>query len=197
MQLKKEFFTTGEVSRLIGISEKTVRNYCDSGKIVHQQTPITNFRRIPKESLIDFIKGNGLSIDLLEKELEKKFLVVEDEEIVLDIITEILKINFKDVLIETAMDGYEACIKAGIFIPDVVVLDLSLPKADGFEVCKSIRQIEKTKHAEIIVVSGYLDDENIEMLKSFDVKYIFPKPPKEDEFVGAVRQIFKYEPALV
>jgi CheY-like chemotaxis protein len=183
-------FTTGQVSKILGISEKTVRNYCDRGKLRCEQTLITNYRKIRREHLISFLKENGLPLELIEKESEKKILIVDDEETILEIMLEFLSKAFPKAIIETATDGYDACIKAGVLIPDIIVLDLQLPKADGFEVCKSIRQVEYTKHAEIIVVSAYLDDENKRKLKEFGVNHMMVKPFKHEELVMTVKACY-------
>ena len=62
----KEYYTTGEIAKLIGISEKTAKNYCTSGKIISEKTPITNYRRIPHKNLVKFLEENGLSLDVFK-----------------------------------------------------------------------------------------------------------------------------------
>ena len=190
MTKENVYFTTGQVSKILGISEKTVRNYCDIGKLLCEQTPITNYRKIRRAYLISFIKENGLPVDLIGKESEKSILIVDDDESALKIMLGMLSSAFPEAMIETATDGYEACIKAGVLIPDIIVLDLHLPKADGLEVCKSIRQIEHTKHVEIIAVSGYLDDENKKKLKEFGVNHMFAKPFRYEDLVVTIKQVY-------
>ena len=67
-----------------------------------------------------------------------KILIVEDEEI----IRLGLKDNFEleNYIVETAGDGEEAIEKADTFLPDLVILDLMIPKKSGFEVCRYIRK---------------------------------------------------------
>ncbi|NLB64193.1 MAG: response regulator transcription factor [Fibrobacter sp.] len=75
-----------------------------------------------------------------------KVLIVEDE----DIIRLGLKDNFEleNYIVETAMDGEEAIIKADQMRPDLVILDLMLPKKSGFEVCRYLRK----KHPGIFII---------------------------------------------
>lgn len=70
--------------------------------------------------------------------MEKKVLVVDDEE---SIVT-LLKYNLVQAgyAVSTAMDGEEAIILAESEKPDLIILDLMLPKLDGIEVCKQLRQ---------------------------------------------------------
>ncbi|MFH0919950.1 MAG: response regulator [Fibrobacterota bacterium] len=174
--MTKEFYTTGEIAKIIGISEKTVKNYCDSGKIISEKTPITNYRRISRENLANFLKINNLSLDLLKKCKEIKVLVVDDNKSVVEILVEALNEISNDLVIEIANDGYDACIKAGVFIPDIILLDLKMPGADGVEVCKSIRNNHETKHAKIIILSGNVTEENLQYLKEFNPLHILGKP---------------------
>ncbi len=190
MLMEKDFYTTGEVSRILGISERTIRNYCDKKKLGCQQTPVTNYRRIPGKSLIRFMKENCLPIEQLNQVTGMKVLIVDDEEDMVDVFSQMVSADFENVLIETASDGYEACIKAGIFTPDLVILDLKMPKADGFEVCKNLRLVEQTRHAEIIVVSGYLDEESIIKLETFNIKHMLKKPVRKAELLKAINQLF-------
>ncbi|ABR50824.1 two component transcriptional regulator, winged helix family [Alkaliphilus metalliredigens QYMF] len=70
--------------------------------------------------------------------MEKKILIVEDEKPIADI----LKFNLEKegYRIEMAHDGEDALKKVSEFIPDLVLLDVMLPKLDGFQVCRKIRE---------------------------------------------------------
>jgi excisionase family DNA binding protein len=56
----KDFYTTGEVAKLLGISDRTIKNYCTNGQLGSEKTPITNYRRISKEHLIAFLEQQNL-----------------------------------------------------------------------------------------------------------------------------------------
>lgn len=70
--------------------------------------------------------------------MDKKILVVDDERP----IVEILKINLQKegYIVFEAYDGEEAVNKAMMIDPDLILLDVMLPKLDGFSVCKKIRE---------------------------------------------------------
>jgi two-component system response regulator VicR len=69
---------------------------------------------------------------------KKKILVVEDEKSISDIIKFNLEKEGFEVL--TAYDGEEAVNKARTSDPDMILLDVMLPKIDGFTVCKQVRE---------------------------------------------------------
>ncbi len=70
--------------------------------------------------------------------MDKKILVVDDEKPIVDI----LKLNLQKENYEVyeAYDGEEALLKAQTLQPDLVLLDVMLPKMDGFTVCRKIRE---------------------------------------------------------
>ena len=68
----------------------------------------------------------------------KKFLVVDDEKPILDIIKFNLTKEGYDVY--TAEDGQEALDKVEEVLPDLIILDLMLPKVDGLEVAREVRK---------------------------------------------------------
>lgn len=70
--------------------------------------------------------------------MDKKILIVDDERP----IVEILKINLQkeNYIVFEAYDGEEAVSKALTVNPDLILLDVMLPKLDGFSVCKKIRE---------------------------------------------------------
>ncbi len=81
--------------------------------------------------------------------MEKKILVVEDEKAIADILEFNLKKEGYNVT--CAYDGEDGLGKAKDINPDLILLDVMLPKLDGFEVCKSVR---KFSNVPIIMVTA-------------------------------------------
>ncbi len=70
--------------------------------------------------------------------MDKKVLVVDDEKPISDIIK--FNLEREGFKIDVAFDGEEALKKVYQFQPDLIVLDLMLPKIDGFQVCRKVRE---------------------------------------------------------
>ncbi len=70
--------------------------------------------------------------------MSKKILVVDDEKAIADIIKFNLKKEGYEVI--TANDGEEGIVKAFTENPDLILLDIMMPKVDGYEVCKKVRE---------------------------------------------------------
>lgn len=183
----KAFYTTGEIAKIIGISEKTVKNYCTAGKIIAETTPITNYRRISHENLVHFMTIHGIPLGLLKQKKPLKILIVDDEECIVKLFSDGLREIAENAIIDTALDGYEACIKAGILIPDLILLDLNMPKLDGFDVCRTVRAHEETKHAKIIIITAFVTEDNLEKLQEFNPIGVYMKPFDFNLIMGKIR----------
>ena len=81
-----------------------------------------------------------------------KILIVEDEK---DIV-EILEYNLskEGYVVETAYDGQEGFEKAGKFLPDLILLDIMMPRMDGIELCKKLREDQKYDHTIIAFLTA-------------------------------------------
>lgn len=88
-----------------------------------------------------------------------KILIVEDEEILRDVLKE--KLEQEKFVVTTAADGEEALASLKRQMPDLIILDLILPKKDGFEVLETIKADSKLKTIPVIVLSNLGQDEEI------------------------------------
>ena len=91
----------------------------------------------------------------------KRILVVDDETELVDMVKMRLEAAGYDVL--TAYDGQEALDKAKSENPDLIILDLMLPKIDGFKVCRMLKFDEKYKNIPIILFSARVQDADKKM----------------------------------
>ena len=85
-----------------------------------------------------------------------KILVVEDSPTYLRQITELLQDKGFDTI--TAVDGEEALEKAVGENPDLIVLDVILPKKNGFQVCRQLRTSPATQNIKILMLTSKSQD---------------------------------------
>lgn len=82
----------------------------------------------------------------------KRILVVDDEEDILRLIQ--FQLTAEGYQVVTARDGLEALEKVVDEKPDLVILDIMMPKVDGWVVCHSIKGNAATKHMRVIILSA-------------------------------------------
>src|SRR2546425_9373307 len=84
-------------------------------------------------------------------------LLVEDDQSVLEMYR--LKLELDGYRVSTATDGEEGLRKAETLRPDIIFLDIRLPKMDGFEVLRRLRGQETTREIPVIILSNYGEDD--------------------------------------
>lgn len=94
----------------------------------------------------------------------KKILIAEDDQFLSD--AYVAKLTFEGYEIETAMDGEEALLTLQTFKPDLMILDLVMPKLDGYMVLTEIRKNDEFKNLPVIVASNLGQKEDIEHAKA-------------------------------
>jgi CheY-like chemotaxis protein len=90
----------------------------------------------------------------------KKILVVDDSKTSLFMETMILRKAPYDLV--TAMDGQEALSKALKELPDLILMDVVMPRMTGFEACRALRECSETQGIPVILVTTRGEQENIE-----------------------------------
>jgi DNA-binding response OmpR family regulator len=96
---------------------------------------------------------------------KKKVLVVEDEQALRDMYA--LWLKKAGYAVDTAEDGVQAVERTVHGAYDLVLLDVLLPKKDGFEVLSEIRRNPKTKDLKVIILSSL--DQDFERQKGIDL----------------------------
>jgi DNA-binding response OmpR family regulator len=88
----------------------------------------------------------------------KKILIVDDSKTVRALEKALLASHYD--LVE-AQDGEEALVKAKAGRPDLILLDVVMPKLDGFETCRRLREMPETANTPVIIVSTRGESENV------------------------------------
>lgn len=129
-------------------------------------------------------------------DLNKKVLIVEDDQVLQKIIVDQLANNF---LVVTASDGEEALSIIAREKPDTIVLDLLLPKVDGFAVMQSLRSMDDVAmaHTPVIVVSNLSDQEKINKAHEYKIEEYFLKSDiNMGILLNRIKRIFNSGPSV-
>jgi excisionase family DNA binding protein len=161
----KDLFTTGEAAEVCRVSQQTIIRCFDAGRLEGFRVPGSRFRRIPRQSLVKFMKENNIPLDAIESG-KRKVLIVDDDTEIVELIAEVLARDGR-FEIETASSGYEAGMATERFRPELILLDYMLPDVNGNVVCQTIRKNPEFENIKIIIVSGVVkQDEIAQLLKS-------------------------------
>jgi len=117
---------------------------------------------------------------------KKKILVVDDSKTALFMVMTILKKTPYDLV--TAHDGQEAVEVAAAEHPDLVLMDVVMPRKTGFEACRELKLGPGTKHIPVILVTTRGEEENVETGFESGCNDYVTKPVNAQELLAKVRE---------
>jgi len=173
-EAKNRVFTSGEVAAICGVSPDTVSRWFDLGQIEGYRLGPGGDRRIPYDSLRQFMLSHGIPLERLE-EGEKRVLVVDDDPYYLDVIPAALA-KSGDYKVFVASTGFDAGTQVAEHNPHVIILDIHLSDMDGRMVCERVKTRAETKTTRILAISGYIDDDEAKMLTDYGFDDYLKKP---------------------
>lgn len=113
----------------------------------------------------------------------KKILIVEDDKFFVAFYkNKLTQVGFEVYSVE---DGEQAIASFGNQIPDLIILDLVMPKKDGFEVLAYLKSNDKLKNIPVIIFSALTQQKDIEKAESLGIHDYFDKSTTEFDVLKA------------
>ena len=97
--------------------------------------------------------------------------------------------------IVTAKDGLDALQVIGEHVPDVILLDIEMPRMDGFEFAKTLRADAKLAHIPIIMITSRTAEKHRSRAKQLGIEVYLGKPYQEEELLRNLRELLALHPA--
>ncbi|HEV7499111.1 MAG TPA: response regulator [Vicinamibacteria bacterium] len=116
---------------------------------------------------------------------KKKILVVDDSRTALFMVTTILRKERYELV--TACDGEQALEMAATERPDLILMDVIMPRKTGFEACRELKRREDTKGIPVILVTTRGEGENVEAGFQSGCNDYVTKPINALELITKVR----------
>ena len=119
----------------------------------------------------------------------KTILLCEDSKVLSELLYETLKAHGYQVL--TADNGYDALAKARNDHPDLILLDLMLPKIDGLKICRMLKFDKEYSHIPIIILTARSQPVEEEIGYSTGANFYLTKPFDGNELTAKVKELLK------
>jgi DNA-binding response OmpR family regulator len=121
----------------------------------------------------------------------KLLLVDDDKEIIQTLQARLIKEGYA---VAVAFDGEEALLKVKEENPDLILLDLTMPKLNGFEVLKEIRKKYNDKWRPVIIISGKGDMESLKQSYGLEADHYLIKPCSIENILRSVETMISLIP---
>lgn len=119
--------------------------------------------------------------------MAKKILLVDDEPAIVQVIQARLKANGYEVV--TAQDGQEGLNAARAEKPDLIILDVMLPKMDGFRVAQFLKLDDQYRHIPIMMLTARVQEEDKRMGEQAGADAYLTKPFTSEDLLGKIREM--------
>ena len=126
----------------------------------------------------------------MEKINKKKVLIIDDDENMNTLLTD--KLNFSGFDASGVMDGEGGLKKALQIHPDIILLDLMMPKMDGMEVLEKLRSDAWGKNAKVLMLTALEDTTHIaKAMEKQSFRYLVKSQHSLDDVVKQVKEALK------
>lgn len=116
-----------------------------------------------------------------------RVLVVEDDDVIRQLIT--VNLELEGFAVVSAVDGQDALDKVEEAKPDVVTLDVMMPRLDGWSTAERLRDNPATAHLKIVLLSARAQEADLQRGERIGVDAYLTKPFDPDELIEVVRRL--------
>ncbi len=116
-----------------------------------------------------------------------RVLVVDDDDVIRQLITVNLELEGFDVM--TAFDGQDCLDKIKDVMPDVITLDIMMPRLDGWEAASRLRADPATAGIKVVLLSARAQEADLQRGSRIGVDAYLTKPFDPDELIATVRRL--------
>lgn len=159
---RADFLTPTQVADRLLVAPVTVRLWAARGLLPSETTP-GGHRRF-RAGDVEAFMARRRRIREGASATPSCLLVINDDAQYTRCLRDLLATHAPQLHVDTASDGFTAGIKCESLRPDVVALDLQMPGMDGVEVCRLLRTMSGGAKPRIVVLSGFLPEENSRLL---------------------------------
>ncbi|HYI44083.1 MAG TPA: response regulator [Actinomycetota bacterium] len=116
-----------------------------------------------------------------------RILICDDDPAILRVLQVNLEVEGYETLL--AHHGEEALKIAGTEKPDLIILDIMMPRMDGYQTCDALKADPETKGIPVVFLSAKAQDSDIEKGKSYEVEDYITKPFDPDTLIEVVERV--------
>ena len=150
---QSRYLTTRESAARLGVTINAIKTWIREERLPALRTP-GGHHRIAEPDLVEF-HARLAENSRTPASTRPRILVVDDDGPLLAALRETIEQVMPEAIVAVASDGYEALVQVGAFRPDVLVLDIRMPRLDGFEVCRRLKAKKDTGSIRILAVTAH------------------------------------------
>jgi excisionase family DNA binding protein len=181
-----DWLTLGQAAKYLGMAQSTIRKWSDSGRLAAFYTP-GGHRRYRRSDLDHFLERGGASAPRRIEGSRRLILIVDDDER----LREFIRVNLE-------MEGYAVreagSAEEGLAVleeepPDLILLDVMMPKVDGWEMLRRVHQRHGVGSIPVIMFSGKVEEESMKAATARGAQGFIGKPFNPQQLIESTKQL--------
>ncbi|HMB00102.1 MAG TPA: response regulator [Spirochaetota bacterium] len=155
--MENEVIPITQAAKYLNVHINTLRNWIKNNKIQYITTPGGHYRLL-KTELIKLMQQYNFPVP--EELISRKhnIYIIDDNQMFLDVCVEFFR-QYPEYRLTTFTNGFDALLKIADQKPDLILLDIYLPKMDGYEFISRLKNNNHLKNIKIIAISNYQNEE--------------------------------------
>jgi excisionase family DNA binding protein len=178
-----EWLTLGEAAKYLGVAQSTIRKWSDSGRLPAFYTPggHRRFRRSDLDSFLGSSRGAGRA--------RPAILIVDDDAN----LREFLRANLEleGYLVREAATAEDVLDALEEEPPDLILLDVMMPKVDGWEMLRRVRERHGVESIPVIMFSGKVEEERAAAAAERGAQAFIGKPFDPEQLIASTKQLLR------
>jgi excisionase family DNA binding protein len=182
-----DWLTLGQAAKYLGVAQSTIRKWSDGGRLLAFYTP-GGHRRYRLSDLDAFLaQSGGGATPPRTREGRRLILIVDDD----DRLREFVRVNLEmeGYSVREAADAEQGLAALEEEPPDLILLDVMMPKMDGWEMLRRVQERHGVGSIPVIMFSGKVDEEAMRDAASRGAQGFIGKPFNPQQLIESTKQL--------
>ena len=180
-----DWLTLGQAAKYLGMAQSTIRKWSDGGRLPAFYTP-GGHRRYRRGDLDQFLERGG-TFTPRRAEGRRVILIVDDD----DRLREFVRVNLEmeGYSVREASSAEEGLAALDVEPPDLILLDVMMPKVDGWEMLSRVQERHGVGAIPVIMFSGKVEEDSLKSATSRGAQGFIGKPFNPQQLIDSTKQL--------
>jgi excisionase family DNA binding protein len=181
-----DWLTLGQAARYLGVAQSTIRKWSDQGRLPAFYTP-GGHRRYRLRDLDAFVAGSASGATASRTRPAPLVLIVDDD----PRIREFVRVNLEmdGFAVREAGSAEEGLAALEAEPPDLILLDVMMPKVDGWEMLQRVRERHGVDSIQVVMFSGQVDEDGANQAEAGGAQAFVGKPFNPQDLVARAKDL--------
>jgi excisionase family DNA binding protein len=181
-----EWLTLGQAARYLGVAQSTIRKWSDQGRLPAFYTP-GGHRRYRLRDLDAFVAGSAGGAPAARTRPAPLVLIVDDDPRIREFVR--VNLEMEGFAVREAGSADEGLEALEAEPPDLILLDVMMPKVDGWEMLQRVRERHGVDSIQVVMFSGQVEEDAADQAQAGGAQAFVGKPFNPQDLVTRAKDL--------